>query len=375
MDASVPEIFFDASGECNYCKLHDKLVEDYPNDAAGEQRLAATIEQMKKAGKGADYDVVVGVSGGTDSTYLCHIAKQAGLRVLAVHLDCGWDSEIAVSNIKESLDRLSIDLYSYVVDWEEIKDLYRSVLKAGIPWPDGVTDTAILGSLYKVAARFGVKYIFVGNNFRTEGRQPDAWTDFDSRVMRSAHKMYGSKKLITFPDFTPFHLLYYAFFKKIRMIRPLYFIPFNKAKAKEFLKETYGWRDYGGHHHESIFTRYTIGVWLPERFGIDKRKVTFSAYVRSGEMSRVAALEELQHPAYDPRKMQEDREYVAKKLGFSTAEFEAIWEGPIRQHTDFPSYHPLYGTFKGLAVFLFKFILPWKPMMFYDPKSFAQQES
>lgn len=370
MDERVPEIKFDAQGVCNYCKLHDQLCSDYPNDARGAEQLRALTETMKQKGKGRDYDVVVGVSGGTDSTYLCHLAHDLGLRVLAVHLDSGWNSEIAVSNIQKSLKKLGIDLYTYVVDWEEIKDLYRSALKANIPWPDGVTDTAILGSLYKVAAKFGVKYVFVGNNFRTEGRQPDAWTDFDARILKSIHKKFGTKKLKTFPMFTPFHLLYFGIARGIKMIRPFYFIPYNKAEAKELLKAKYDWQDYGGHHHESIFTRYIIGVWLPQKFNIDKRLVTLSAYVRSGEMNREKALQVLKEPAYSPEKMREDAEYIAKKLDFSPAEFEQIWRGQNKRHLDFPSYDFYYKTVKAFTVFLFKFILPWKPMMFYDPKSY-----
>jgi N-acetyl sugar amidotransferase len=370
MDITVPEVRFDSEGVCNYCKLHEKLCEDYPNDERGDKILNDLVEKMRKAGKNRNYDVVVGVSGGTDSTYLCHLAKTFNLKILAVHLDCGWNSEIAVSNIKNSLDKLGIDLFTYVVNWEEIKDLYRSVMKARVPWIDGVTDIAILGSLYKIAAKFNVKYIWVGNNFRTEGRQPDAWTDFDARILNAILKQFGISKSASYPNFTPFHMLYYGFLRGIKMVRPFYFIKYNKAEAKKFLAEKYDWKDYGGHHHESIFTRYTIGVWLTQKFGIDKRKVTFSAYIRSGEMSRSEALRLLKEPAYDVKKMDDDKEYIIKKLGFTEAEFDAIWQGANRRNTDYPSYEFFYKTLKGAAVFIFKFILPWKPMMFYDPKNY-----
>jgi N-acetyl sugar amidotransferase len=372
LDNSVPEIRYDSMGVCNYCKLHDQLCSDYPNDDRGAEAIRALTEKMKIKGKGRAYDVIVGVSGGTDSTYLCHLAHELGLRTLAVHLDSGWNSEIAVSNIRKSLDKLGIDLYTHVVDWEEMKDLYRSVLRANIPWPDGVTDIAILGSLFKAASKFGVKYVFVGNNFRTEGRQPDAWTNFDARILKSIHRKFGTKTLKTFPQFTPFHLLYYSIVRGVSMVRPFYFIPYNKAEAKELLKRQYDWQDYGGHHHESIFTRYIIGVWLPQKFKIDKRLVTLSAYVRSGEMDRSKAIATLQDPAYSPDRMQADAEYIAKKLDFSAQEFEAIWKGANNQHTDFPSYAFYYRNLKTVLVGLFRFLLPWRPMMFYDPKAFNQ---
>jgi N-acetyl sugar amidotransferase len=370
MDSSVPDISFDANGECNYCKLHEHLVSDNPNNEEGTRRFTVLTEAIKRKGKNRKYDVVVGVSGGTDSTFLCHLAKSYGLRVLAVHLDCGWDSEIAVSNIKSCIEKLGIDLYTYVVDWEEIRDIYRSAIKAAIPWPDGVTDTAILGSLYKVANVFNIPYIFVGNNFRTEGRQPDAWTDFDSRVMRSAHRKFGSGRRKTFPDFTPFHIFYYGFIKGIKMVRPFYYLDYSKADAKKVIAEQYGWRDYGGHHHESIFTRYIIGVWLPSRFKIDKRKVTYSAAVRSGHMTRTEALQQLSRPPYDPKKMEEDKVYIAKKLLFSEDEFERLLQLPIKSHQDYPNYQTYITPLRSLLAFLFTWILPWKPMMLYDPKNY-----
>ena len=367
MDNTVPDIKFDDKGECNYCRIHDELDRDYPNDERGKKVLEQTVEKIKAAGKGKKYDVIIGVSGGTDSTYLCHLAKEHGLRPLAVHLDGGWDTEIAVTNIQKSLEKLDIDLYTYVVNWPEMKDLYRSCMLGSVPWPDAPTDIAILGSLNQIAAKHGVKYIWRGNNFRTEGRQPSNWTNLDTRVMHHLHKTFGTRKLKTFPNYSIFDIVYYGILRGITFIRPFYFIPYNKSEVKKFLAKKYDWVDYGGHHHESVFTRYIIGVWLPEKFGIDKRKVTLSAYVRSGEMTRDEALKELQEPAYDPKLMQEDREYIMKKLGFSEAEFQKIWNAPNKQHQDYPSYKFFFTTMSKFAEFVFSFVMPWKPMMFYRP--------
>jgi N-acetyl sugar amidotransferase len=365
MDEATPEIVFDDSGECNYCKLHDELSRDFPNDAQGTKILSRVVEQVKEFGRGKRYDCLVGTSGGTDSTYLVHLAKEMGLRPLAMHLDCGWDTEIAVSNIKNSLEVLNVDLYTYVVDWEEMRDLYRACFKGTIPWPDGPTDTAILATMYKVAAKFGIKYVFTGNNFRTEGRQPSPWTDFDGRILSSLHRQHGHKKLRTFPNFTIFTMLYYGIVRGVKMIRPFYYIPYNKSEAKKMLAERYHWRDYGGHHHESILTRYVIGVWLPKKFGIDKRKVTLSAQIRSGEINRDESLRLLAEPAYDTSLMASDEEYIIKKLGFSREEFDSIWRSENRQHTDYPNYSFFYNSMSSISEQVFRWILPWKPMMFY----------
>jgi hypothetical protein len=260
---------------------------------------------------------------------------------------------------------LNVDLYTYVVDWEEMRDLYRACFKGSIPWPDGPTDTAILATMYKVAAKFGIKYVFTGNNFRTEGRQPSPWTDFDGRILSSLHRRHGHKKLKTFPNFTIFTMLYYGIARGVKMIRPFYYIPYNKSEAKRMLTERYNWRDYGGHHHESILTRYVIGVWLPKKFGIDKRKVTLSAQVRSGEISREESLRLLGEPAYDTALMASDEEYIIKKLGFSREEFDSIWRSENRQHTDYPNYSFFYNSMSSISEQVFRWILPWKPMMFY----------
>jgi N-acetyl sugar amidotransferase len=368
MDESVPDIWFDELGECNYCKMHYRLVADNPNDERGRENLLQIAKEAKAAGNKGNYDVVVGVSGGTDSTYLLHLVRELELRPLAVHLDNGWNSEVSVNNLRNVLEVLDIDLYTHVIEWLEFRDILRAQLQSRLPWADGPTDLAIIAVLYQAAIKFGVKTIFVGNNFRTEGRQPDFWTHADTRQLRYVHKKYGNGKRNTYPMQSPFKLLLQASVVGVKMHRPFYHIPFNKSEAKVLISDLYGWKDYGGHHHENIFTRFIIGVWMPQKFGIDKRKVTFSAYIRSGEMDRGTAFQTLHAPAYDLKLMQEDYGYVAKKLGFSSAEMKQIWDAPNLSILDYPSYYHLYQMFKKISKSIFRHILPFRPMMSYDMK-------
>lgn len=366
MDSSVPQIKFDASGECNYCKLHDALSNDNPNDERGKEILKQIAEKLKKEGKGKKYDVVVGVSGGTDSTYLLHLCIELGLRPLAVHLDNGWNTETSVANLRNVLEALDIDLYTYVINWDEFRDILLSQLKSGLPWADAPTDIAIVSTLYRTAIKFDVPNIFVGNNFRTEGKQPTLWTYTDGRLISYIQKKFGTKKIETFPNQTIWDVLYFTLIKRVKMVRPFYYIQFNKKHAKKLISEKYGWKDYGGHHHENIFTRYIIGVWLNQKFGIDKRKVTLSAYIRNGEISRQDALKDLQQAPYQPKLMQSDHEYVAKKLGISLSEFNTIWANNNKTFRDYPSYYPFYEKVRWIANKILSRLLPFKPMMTYN---------
>jgi hypothetical protein len=299
---------------------------------------------------------------------LVHYAVKRGLKVLAVNFDNGWHSEIAVNNIKKSLQKLNVDLITYVVDYEERKDLLLSFLKAGIPWSDIPTDMGLLATLYKVADENGIKTIFVGNSFRTEGKQPTAWTHGDSRQLKYIQKKFGSKRLKTFPVLSPFKLMYYGAIKKIKMVRPFNYMPYDKSKAKELLVREYNWKDYGGHHHESAFTKFAIAYWLPKKFGIEKRKITYSAQVRSGLLNREKALVLLAEPPYNPELMEADKIYVLKKLGITHDEFERIWNAPNKSIYDYPSYLPLFEKYLKYALLFFKYILPFKPMMGYELK-------
>lgn len=366
LDETVPDIEFDSKGECNYCKLHDKISEEFPTGKKGEKILEKIVLEIKKEGRNRNFDCIVGVSGGSDSTFLIDLAKSYGLRPLAVHLDNGWNSRISVSNIKKSLEKLNVDLITYVIDWPEIKDILLSFLKASLPWADGPTDIAILSTLYKTAAKENVRYILVGNNFRTEGRQPEPWTHVDGKMISYVTEKFAHRKLKSFPNLTMTNLVYYGIVKGIKMIRPLCYLDYDKEKAKKDLIKKYDWEDYGGHHHESIFTRFIIGYWLTKKFGIDKRKITYSALIRTGQMKRGEGLKKIAEPPYAPKKMQEDKEYVAKKLGITLKEFEEIFKRPNKTFMDYPSYYPIYQKYGKVVKMIFKYILPWKPLMFFE---------
>ena len=365
MDSSVPDIVFDEEGICNYCKLHDKLDNAFPQGQEGHQILDKIIEKIKKTGK-EKYNCIIGVSGGTDSTYLVHWAIKNGLKPLAVNLDNGWHSEIAVSNIKNSLEKLNVDLITYVIEYEEIKDILLSYMKASLPWIDIPTDIAIVSTLYKIAAKNRIKYVFVGNNFRTEGRQPDEWTHGDGKQLKYIQKTFGKQKLKKFPNQTLFDLLYFGMFKGIKLIKPFYYLDYNKNEAMKLLEKEYGWTYYGGHHHESLFTKFAISYWLPKKFNIDKRRVTFSALIRSGEIKRELALQNIVLPPYDVKEMENDKNYVIKKLGINEEEFLRIWEKKNKTFNDYPSYYPFFNKIKKYSKLIYKYVLHYQPMMFFE---------
>jgi N-acetyl sugar amidotransferase len=368
LDDTVPDIWFDEKGECNYCKMHDLLDSKFPNDERGYEILKDISKKIQKEGKNKKYNIVIGVSGGTDSTYLLHLAIELGLRPLAVHLDNGWNTETSVKNLKNILQALNIDLYTYVINWKEFREILVAQLKSGLPWADFPTDLAIVSILYRIAAKNNIKYIFVGNNFRTEGRQPDLWTNSDGRQMRYINNKFGKGKFVSYPNQTIFDLIYFAGIKRIKMIRPFYYLSYNKTEAKKLIIEKYNWVDYGGHHHENIFTRFIIGYWLTQKFGIDKRKVTYSAYIRNGEITRDLALENIQQIPYDLDLMQQDLDYVIKKLGVNESQFKQIWTGKNKTFHDYPSYYPIYKNTKWISNYILRFILPFKPMMTFEVK-------
>jgi N-acetyl sugar amidotransferase len=336
-DESVPGIKFDENGVSNYAQLMDKLVEAYPLGEKGKAEWHRILNLIKKSGEGKRYDCIIGVSGGTDSSYLLWLAKEYGLRPLAVNLDNGWSSDISVRNIKKMTDALNIDLFTYVIDYEEIKDLNRCYMKAGLPWVDIPTDLAIKAVLYKIGASEGVKFILRGNDFRSEGTQPREWTYGDGKQLKFIHDKFGKVKLRTFPNYRIHNLIYYSLLKKIKSIYPFYYLEYSKKEAQKFLIEKFGWEYYGGHHFENIFTRFVISYWLYEKFGIDKRKITFSAQIVSGEMNRAESLELLTKKPYDENEKSYLLEYVLKKLDFNFSEFESIISDKNKSYLDYPS--------------------------------------
>ena len=338
-DTTMSEIEFDENGICNFCKLHDRFVEMYPLGEVGEKRINLLLQKIKEDGKGKPYDCIIGLSGGADSTYLLYWAVQKGLRPLAVSFDNGWNTDIAVKNIKRATDILGVELHTIIADWEEMKDLQRAFILASVSDADAPTDYAIYSILHVEAIKAGVKYSLNGHSFRAEGTVPKSWSYFDGRYVRSVHKKYGTgKKIKSFPLMTLGQYVYYTTVKKIRDIRVFDYIEYNKIKAKKIIAKELGWQDYGGHHHENVFTRFFQSYYLPQKFGIDKRKVEYSALIRSGLMTREEALADLSHP-YPYNK--EDIDFVIKKLGFTQDEWQKIMEAPRKTFKDFPTYYSI----------------------------------
>lgn len=340
MDTSDPEIQFDEQGVCNHCHDYERLVQQRVlTGEAGRRYLETLVAQIKREGQGKPYDCVMGVSGGVDSTYVACVAKtKFGLRPLAVHMDNGWDSELAVKNIEETLKRLGIDLYTKVLDWEEFKDLQLAFLKASTPDSEIPSDHAIWAVIGDMAEKLKVRYILSGFNVRTETHLPRAWSQghFDWKYIQSVHRQFGKAKLRSFPHQDLF--IYYRRLLTLRRVDLLNYLDYNKQEAMQMLERELGWKYYGGKHHESIYTRFYQGYILPTKFGYDKRRSHLSSQICSGEITREAALLELQKPTYAPSMQEEDREYVAKKLGVSDSEFDVIMNLPRKSFSDYPSY-------------------------------------
>jgi N-acetyl sugar amidotransferase len=339
MDTSDRDITFDSAGVCNHCAEYERQAKRLRLDDAGQDEFKRTLADVKASGRGSQYDCVVGVSGGVDSTYAAYVAKSLGLRPLAVHLDNGWNSELAVNNIERVLARLDIDLYTHVLDWEEFRDLQLAFLKASVPDGEIPTDHAIVAALYQAAARHGCRYIINGANAVTEGVLPVTWTYgvSDWRYIKSIHRQFGRRPLRRFPHYTLGHLYWYIGVRRLRSLWILDHVPYVKAEAKRILAEELGWRDYGGKHYESVYTRFFQGYILPVKFGIDKRRSHLSTLICSGQISRDAAVEELKKPPYPAEMQCEDRAYVIKKLELSEMEFERLMRLPPRTFEQYPN--------------------------------------
>jgi len=338
-DKTVQDIWFDDKGECKYCKIHDEMEKSHPLGEKMDAELKILVDKIKKTGKNKRYDCIAGISGGRDSTYTLYKAVQLGLRPLAVHFDNGWNSDISVQNIKKACEKLNIELFTIVADWEEFKDLQISFLKSSTPDADIPTDYAIYSVLYHVAHKEGIKYLLNGHSFRTEGTSPISWTYMDPRYVKTVHRKFGTiKKFKSFPHMTFFKLQKYIWLKGIREVRLMEFIDYQKKKVDKTLAEELDWQYYGGHHHENVYTKFFQSYYLPKKFNIDKRKTELSALVRSGQISREEGLKEIsEHPyEYDERVV----EYTINKLGLSKEEFDNIMSSPIKSHDDYKTWLP-----------------------------------
>lgn len=348
-----PDISFDDKGICNYYYEYQtkKLLRDFSEDP---NKLNEIISAIKKEGKGKAYDCVIGVSGGVDSTYLAYLTKQWGLRPLAVHLDNGWNSELAVKNIENTLNKLQIDLTTKVLNWHEFKSLQISFLKSSTPDGEIPTDHAIFATLFETAAKHNIKYILNGNNFTTESVMPITWSygHIDWKYIKAIHKQFGDRRLKNYPHLTLFRYLYYTLFKRVKIVSILNYMPYNKAEAMHILQDKLNWKYYGGKHYESVYTRFFQGYWLPEKFNIDKRKAHLSTLIFSKQIKKQEALAELEKPIYPETLKDEDLQFVLKKLELTQQDFQNLKESPTKTFRNYPTSYQLHAKLRKLLNFL-----------------------
>ena len=357
MDSSNPFIAFDANGQCNCCRdaIARRPYEWWPGPE-GEARMAQMSQMLKAQGRGKSYDAMIGLSGGIDSAYLAHIAvKKLGLRVLAVHVDGGWNSEPAVHNIETMVRGLGVDLYTYVVEWAEMRDLQLAFLKASVLNQDIPQDHAFLTTLYHTAAQFRLSHFLSGVNFSSECVEPPGWghPSMDGKHARAIHQRFGSIPLETFPFMGLIEFLWIVRIrKKLTVHRPLSYMNYDKVKARQELTAEYGWRDYGGKHCESRFTKFYQELYLPRKFGFDKRRLHFSSLIVSGQMTRDQALAELARPVAVPEQMRRDLRFVGKKLGVTGEELDRLIAMPAVEHDEYPNGMRLHGALSAARPWL-----------------------
>lgn len=337
MDTTDSEIVFDDKGYCNHCNRQIELVRTRGyRKTISEVELEQIINTIKKDGKGRKYDVILGISGGVDSAYLLHLAHKMNLRILAVHVDAGWNTDVAVKNIEKLCSKLNIDLHTVVVDWETMKELQRAYMFSGLPNLDIPQDHAFLAAMYNYALKYRVKYMLNGSNFATEGILPQSWgyDAMDFKSIKSVFEEHGRKgSLKKYPKVSLLKY-YYALFR-IKRVNLLNYVDYSKMTAIEVLEKEYGWAYYGGKHFESRFTRFFQSYYLPKKFGYDKRRAHLSSLVMNKEMSREEAVAEIEKLPYDSALINEDLEYILKKLDITRAEWEEIMSAPCKTENDY----------------------------------------
>jgi N-acetyl sugar amidotransferase len=329
MDSSDPEIEFDHNGICNHCKQADLLLKQKPyalEKHLKDSEFEKLILKIKKDGINKKYDCIIGLSGGVDSSYVAYKLKKAGLNPLAVHLDNGWNSELSVKNIESICSVLNIELFTKVLNWEEFKDIQLSFLKSSTPDSEIPTDHAIFVTLFEVAKQFKLKYILTGINISTESIMPKTWSygHWDWLYIKGIHKKYGKLKIKDYPHMGFVKLIYYLKVRGIRWINILNYVEFNKEEAKSVIKEELNWRDYGGKHHESLYTKFYQTYILPNKFGIDKRKAHLSSLICSNQITREQAVAELTLPLISVNEINSEKEYLEKKFNINSSEFDLI---------------------------------------------------
>ncbi len=348
MDTSDPKIVFDGKGVCDHCStFYRHVLPNWRTDDRGRKELLALVQKIKEAGKGKEFDCILGISGGVDSSYLAYIAKeQLNLRPLVFHVDAGWNSQIGVHNIERLIDKLGLDLYTEVIDWEEMRDLQLAFFKSGVPHIDTPQDHAFFAMMYRFAEQNNVRYILTGANYSTECvDMPLEWMYYQSDFvqLRDIHRQFGTRPLKTFPTTSILrHKFYLPYVKGVRLVRPLNYIPYNKKDAIQLLVDKFGWKSYAEKHYESRFTRFYEGYWLPRKFGFDTRRVTYSSMILTNQMTREEALERLKTPPLDDAAAAQEFEYVATKLGVAVEELKGYFDAPVKTYRDYKSQAWLY---------------------------------
>lgn len=348
MDTTDSKISFDEYGVCDHCNTFYKDIQPFwHTDERGHKKLTELVDKIKKDGEGKEFDCIMGMSGGIDSSYLLYMmTKKYGLRPLVFHVDAGWNSQIAVNNIEKLVDGLGLDLYTEVINWEEMKDLQLAFFKSGVPHIDVPQDHAFFATMYKFANEHGIKTILTGGNYSTECiRNPKEWMYFqsDSIQLKDIHKRFGSGELRDYPVTNIlWHKVYLPYVKGIKLYRPLDFIPYDKEEATQTLENEFGFQRYPQKHFESRFTRFYESYWLYEKFGYDTRKVQFSSLILTGQMTREEALKELEKLPYNPETIHDDLEYIANKLGITIDELNGYMELPNKTYKDYKSQEQVY---------------------------------
>lgn len=368
-DETIADCVINENGICNYCLRHDRLEKEYPNDNNGEKKLEQIFSEIKKQGKKERYDCVLGISGGCDSSYLLDFCVKSGLRPLAVHFNNGWDTQIAKHNMTCMCSKLNIDYIEYSVNTNEMDDIFRSFLLSGVIDIDAATDIGLITTLYKVAHEKGIKYIIEGHSFRTEGIQPLSWAYVDGKYISDVHKKYGSIPMKTFPNLWIKDFIKWVCIDKIKRIRPLYYLNYNKKQVKQYLKEMYGWKDYSSHHCENEFTKFNYEFFLRKKVQVDERINEYSALIRSKQLDRNDALELLKAEVKCPVELIEK---IKNRLNISDSQFKQIMNSPIRSYHDFKTYKKFFILTRPLWYILYKKgIVPKSFYLKYCFKNFA----
>lgn len=350
MDTSDSKIKFNENGVCDHCiDFYDNVKPKWKTDEKGSFELQSIVEKIKIKGKKNDFDCLLGLSGGVDSSYMLHLmVKKYGLRPLVFHVDGGWNSELAVHNIQVLVDALNLDLYTEVINWNEMKDFQLACFKAGIPHLDIPQDHAFVATLYKFAEKYNIKYILNGGNVSTECvRNPMEWLYYgtDMFQINDILKKYGTIKMESYPFSSIFrHKIYLRYFKNVQVVKPLNFGPYIKDEALKLLEVEYGWKPYPQKHFESRFTKFYEGYWLPQRFGFDTRRVQYSSLILTEQMTRTDALERLKKPAYNPETIEDEFNYIAKKIGISIDELKKYLYMPKKYYWDYRNIDKVFNV-------------------------------